>query len=158
MVRYILIFLLVAIGTFIIDQNIKVWAMNSVNGIEYATIWEGSYINLELYYNKGVAFSFLSFLGENLKWVQLALILAIVVYIFYEGYLKKYAFPMGLIIGGALGNLYDRFIHAGVVDYIAWHKWFNFAIFNYADIMINLGVATVLLMTYLDYRGEKRAT
>jgi len=158
MMRSLLIFFLVAVGTFIIDQNLKVMAMDAVNGIEYATILKGSCIDLELHYNRGVAFSMLTFLGDNLKWVQLILILGIVAYVFYDGYLKKYAFPIGLIIGAAFGNLYDRFIHEGVVDYVAWHCGFNFAVFNYADVMIDLGVAIILLLTYLEYRKEKKDT
>ena len=156
MVRNILIFVLVMLGTFVIDQNLKVMAMDAVNGVEYATIVKGACIDLELHYNRGVAFSMLSFLGDNLKWLQLVMIVGIIVFVFYEGYLKKYAFAIGLIVGGALGNLYDRFIHQGVVDYVAWHCGFNFAVFNYADVMIDLGVAIILLITYLDYRKEKR--
>ena len=156
MIRNIVVFLFVVVGTFIIDQSIKIWAMDTVNGVEYALIMEGSCINLELFYNKGVAFSMLAFLGDNLKWVQLVLIVGIIIYIFYEGYLKQYAFAIGLIVGGALGNVYDRFIHEGVVDYIAWHCGFDFAVFNYADMMINLGVAIILLMTFLEYRKEKK--
>jgi len=156
MMRSLLIFFLVAVGTFIIDQNLKVMAMDAVNGIEYATILKGSCIDLELHYNRGVAFSMLAFLGDNLKWVQLILILGIVAYVFHDGYLKKYSFPIGLILGGAFGNLYDRFIHEGVVDYVAWHCGFNFAVFNYADVMIDLGVAIILLFTYLEYRKEKK--
>ena len=155
--RSLVIFFLVVIGTFIIDQNIKIWAIDAVNGAEHAVIMKGSCINLELFYNEGVAFSMLKSLGDNLKWVQLVLILGIILYVFYDGYLKKYAFAIGLIIGGALGNLYDRFIHKGVVDYVAWHCGFDFAVFNYADVMIDLGVAIILLLTYLEYRKEKNS-
>ena len=156
MLRYLIIFLFVTVGTFFIDQSIKVWAINAVNGVEYTVIMEGSCINLELFYNRGVAFSMLAFLGDNLKWIQLILIIGIIAYVLYESYLKQYAFAIGLIVGGAIGNLYDRFEHAGVVDYIAWHCGFDFAIFNYADVMINLGVAIILLMTFLEYRREKK--
>jgi len=154
--RQIIIFFLVVAGTFIIDQNLKVMAMDAVNGAEYATILKGSCIDLELHYNRGVAFSMLAFLGDNLKWVQLALIVFIIGYVFYEGYIKRYAFAIGLIVGGALGNLYDRFIHQGVVDYVAWHCGFNFAVFNYADVMIDSGIGLILLMNYLEYQKEKR--
>jgi len=156
MMRYLIIFFFVVTGTFMVDQNLKFMAIDAVNGVEYSTILKGSCINLELHYNKGVAFSMLGFLGDNLKWVQLVLVIGIFIYVFYEGYLKKYAFPIGLILGGALGNLYDRFIHEGVVDYVAWHCGFNFAVFNYADVMINLGVAIILLLSYLEYREAKR--
>jgi len=158
MMRSLIIFFLVLIGTFMIDQGLKVMAMEAVNGVEYSTILKGSCIDLELHYNNGVAFSMFAFLAENLKWVQLLLILGIITFIFYEGYIKKLSFPLGLVIGGALGNLYDRFIHEGVVDYIAWHCGFDFAIFNYADVMINLGVFLIIVLTLLESHREKKST
>jgi len=154
--RNVAVFLLVVVGTFIVDQGIKAWAMDAVNGVEHAVIMQGSCINLELFYNRGVAFSMFAFLGDNLKWIQLALIIGIVAYVFYEGYVKQYAFAIGLIVGGALGNLYDRFVYEGVVDYVAWHCGFDFAVFNYADVMIDLGVAIILIMTLIEYRREKQ--
>ena len=139
--RAFFVFLLVAIGTFIIDQNIKVLF---VEGYYRA----GECIDLELHYNKGVAFSMFSFIGPYLKWIQSLLIVGIIYFVLKEGYLKRYAFPVGLLIGGALGNVYDRFVHEGVVDYIAWHCGFNFAVFNYADVVIDLAVAWILVMVY----------
>ena len=139
--RAFFIFLLVAIGTFIIDQNIK---MLFVEGYYRA----GECIDLELHYNKGVAFSMFAFVGPYLKWIQSLLIVGILYFVLKEGYLKRYAFPIGLLIGGALGNVYDRFVHEGVVDYIAWHCGFNFAVFNYADVAIDLAVAWILVMVY----------
>ena len=139
--RAFFVFSLVAIGTFIIDQNIKVLF---VEGYYRA----GECIDLELHYNKGVAFSMLSFIGPYLKWIQSLLIVGIMYFVLKEGYLKRYAFPIGLLIGGALGNVYDRFVHEGVVDYIAWHCGFNFAVFNYADVVIDLAVAWILVLVY----------
>lgn len=156
MMRPLVTFLLLVVGTFIIDQGLKMMAMEAVNGVEYASIMKGSCIDLELHYNRGVAFSMLAFLGDNLKWLQLVLIVGIIFYIFYEGYIKTLAVPLGLVVGGALGNLYDRFIHEGVVDYVAWHCGFNFAVFNYADVMIDLGFFIILLISFLEYRREKR--
>ena len=139
--RTFFVFLLVAIGTFIIDQNIKILF---VEGYYRA----GECIDLELHYNKGVAFSMFAFAGPYLKWIQSLLIVGIIYFVLKEGYLKRYAFPVGLLIGGALGNVYDRFIHEGVVDYIAWHCGFNFAVFNYADVMIDIAVAWIIVMVY----------
>jgi signal peptidase II len=141
MAKLLTIFLLAIVGTIIIDQNIKTLFVHGY-------YWDSNCISLELHYNKGVAFSMFAFLGPYLKWIQIVLISGIVVYIFYEQYLKKYAFPLGILVGAAISNLSDRFIHNGVVDYIAWHCWFDFAIFNYADIMIDLSVAWILLIHY----------
>ncbi len=139
--RAFFVFLLVAIGTFIIDQNIKSLFIEGYYRV-------GTCIDLELHYNKGVAFSMFAFVGPYLKWIQSLLIVGILYYVFSEGYIKRYAFPVGLLIGGALGNVYDRFLHEGVVDYIAWHCGFNFAVFNYADIAIDVAVAWILVMVY----------
>ena len=118
--------------------------------------WESSCISLELHYNKGVAFSMLAFLGENLKWIQLVLISALIVYIFRGGYLKNYLLPAAILTGAALGNLLDRFVHGGVVDYIYWHCGFEFAIFNFADMMIDLAIALFLLQAYILERGTAK--
>ena len=139
--RAFVVFFLVLLGTFIIDQNIK---SLFVEGYYRA----GECIDLELHYNKGVAFSMFSFLGPYLKWIQALLVLAILLFVLMEGYIKRYAFPVGLLIGGALGNVYDRFVHGGVVDYVAWHCGFNFAVFNFADVAIDLAVVWILIMVY----------
>ena len=135
------IFFFVLLGTFIIDQNIK---MLFVDGYYRA----GECIDLVLHYNKGVAFSMFAFLGPYLKWIQMVLVVVILLFVFKEGYLKRYAFPIGLLIGGALGNVYDRFVHEGVVDYVAWHCGFNWAVFNFADIAIDVAVVWILILVY----------
>jgi len=58
-----------------------------------------------------------------LKWIQLLLILGVGAYIIN---LRKncYAVPAGILLGAGLSNVYDRFIHEGVVDYIYYHHWF----------------------------------
>jgi signal peptidase II len=140
--RTFVIFLLVAIGTFVIDQGIK-----SLFLAGYARA--GTCVDLQLHFNKGVAFSMFAFLGPYLKWIQAGVIMVILYYVFKEGYVRRYAVPAGLLVGGALGNLYDRFVHEGVVDYIAWHCGFRFAVFNYADVAIDLAVVWILIMVYL---------
>ena len=105
-------------GVFIIDQNIK---QLFVDGYRYYT----DCIDLILVYNKGVAFSMFAFLAEYLKYIQLTMVTGVLIYLFY---LNKicYAFPAGLLLGGAFSNIYDRFIHGGVVDMVYWHCGFNF--------------------------------
>jgi len=127
-------------GIFIIDQNIK---MLFVDGFRYYT----DCIDLILVYNKGVAFSMLSFLDEWLKYIQVILVSAILIYIIY---LKKvcYAIPAGFMLGGAFSNVYDRFVHSGVVDMVFWHCGFDFAVFNFADVMIDIAVAWFLLLNF----------
>nr|WP_321267179.1 signal peptidase II [uncultured Sulfurimonas sp.] len=127
-------------GIFIMDQNIK---MLFVDGFRYYT----ECIDLILVYNKGVAFSMLAFLQEWLKYIQLVLVIGILGYIIS---LKKvcFAFPAGLMLGGAFSNIYDRFIHGGVVDMVYWHCGFDFAVFNFADVMIDVAVVWFLILNF----------
>jgi len=127
-------------GVFIIDQNIK---MLFVDGYRHYT----NCIDLILVYNKGVAFSMFAFLDGYLKYIQVVLVSGITLYIFY---LKKlcYALPSGLLLGGAFSNIYDRFIHGGVVDMVYWHCGFNFAVFNFADVMIDIAIAWILILNF----------
>lgn len=132
------ILLFTLVGVFIIDQNIKGLF---VDGFRYYT----DCIDFILVYNKGVAFSMFSFLAEYLKYIQLVIVAGVLGYIFY---LKKicYAFASGLLLGGAFSNIYDRFIHGGVVDMVYWHCGFNFAVFNFADVMIDIAVVWILIL------------
>ena len=134
------ILVLTIVGIFIIDQNIK---MLFVDGFRYYT----ECIDLILVYNKGVAFSMFAFLDEWLKYIQLVMVFGILFYIFY---LKKicYSIPAGLLLGGAFSNVYDRFIHGGVVDMVYWHCGFNFAVFNFADVMIDVAVVWLLILNF----------
>lgn len=139
------VFLLALVGVFVIDLNLK---SLFVSGYHH----DGACIDLVLRYNRGVAFSMFSFLGAYLKWIQGALIVILLAYSFKEGYVRRYAFPLGLLAGGALSNLYDRFHYDAVVDYVAWHCGFNYAVFNFSDMMIDTGIAWILLMLYLASR------
>jgi len=141
------ILLFTLVGIFIIDQNIK---MLFVDGYRYYS----DYMDLILVYNRGVAFSMFAFLEEWLKYIQLLLVSGVFVYVVY---LKQicYAFPSGLLLGGAFSNIYDRFIHGGVVDMFYWHAWpypiagqSGFAVFNFADVMIDLAVVWILFLNF----------
>ncbi len=143
--RKLSIFFLALVGVFLIDQGIKEIFLS---GYEYLS----RCISFELHINYGVAFSMFAFLGKWLKWIQVILIGGIFIYIFYSKVVKKYPFSIGLILGGAIGNLYDRFIHGGVIDYVAWHCGFNFAVFNFADVMIDLGVLLILIFEFLEHK------
>lgn len=138
--RFLIVLLFTIAGIFIIDQNIK---SLFVEGYRYYS----DCIDFILVYNKGVAFSMFAFLEESLKYIQLVLVFGILIYIIY---LREicYAFPSGLMLGGAFSNIYDRFIHGGVVDMVYWHCGFDFAVFNFADVMIDVAVVWILILNF----------
>ena len=147
--RKIAIFLFAAVGVFLVDKGLK-------NIFLAGFDWQSKCISLELHLNKGVAFSMLSFLGENLKWVQIALVGVLIALVAKEGWFKKYPLSLGLVAGGAIGNLYDRFNHGAVVDYVYWHCGFDFAVFNLADVMIDLGIGLIILQEFLEWKRAKK--
>jgi len=97
----------------------------------------------------------LSFLGEYLKYIQAVLIGGITIYILsHKEIVKRYAFSAGMLIGAAFSNLFDRFLHGGVVDFVYWHCGFDFAVFNIADVLIDLSVVLIL---YTHYKYSKKS-
>ena len=135
-----LLLLLSAFAVFFIDQEIK-WIF--VDGFRFYT----ECIDLILVYNRGVAFSMFAFLEESLKWIQMAMLIGVLGYTLW---LKKKCFliPVGILVGAGFSNVYDRFIHGGVVDYVYWHCGFNFAVFNFADVMIDFAVIWLLFLNF----------
>ena len=149
MSRKFIKFTLVFVVVLVIDQLIKLVFLNGFR-------WDGEFFSLILTFNRGVAFSMFAFLGENLKFIQLGLILALAIYVFSQKELfNAHWLPFGILLGGGVSNVLDRFIHGGVVDYVAWHKWFEFAVFNFADVMIDLAIVIFLWQSYKIYKKGK---
>lgn len=138
MLKKIAFFMLVATVALIADQYIKSIILNGFR-------WQSNYISIIYVLNDGVAFSMLSFLQGYLKFLQIGLLFFALIYVSSNGYLKKYPLELGLIFGSGASNIYDRFIHGGVVDYIYYHHWFEFAVFNLADMLIDLGVLLLII-------------
>ncbi len=148
MARTYKLFFLAFFVVFLVDQAIKQVFLDGFD-------WNSSCISLNLTFNKGVAFSMFAFLGENLKYIQLALISSIFAYLFWDKeIIKEYSYAIGLVLGGGVSNLLDRFTQEGVVDYVYWHCGFDFAIFNFADVMIDLGVLLILIFTFMSQKKE----
>lgn len=113
-------------------------------------------ISIALVFNTGVAFSFFTWLGEWLKYIQVGLIALIVGILFAQKDLfKQHYIAFSLMLAGGTSNILDRFLHGGVVDYIYWHYKFDFPIFNFADIIIDCGIALFILQTLLLHKKKK---
>jgi len=132
------------------DQASKVWAVRSLPLYEFREIVPG-YFGLVHVQNRGVAFSLLANLDP--RWVHpfliLATVLAMGAVLAYIAYLPcRGAAPvgLGLILGGAIGNLIDRARLGYVVDFLDlyWrgHHW---PTFNVADVGITVGVALLVI-------------
>ncbi|MDF3012076.1 MAG: lipoprotein signal peptidase [Cellvibrio sp.] len=120
-----------------------------------------SFFNFTLAYNPGAAFSFLADAGGWQRWffaiIAIAASVLLSVWIARTAQQKpREAFALAFILGGALGNLYDRIALGHVVDFIVVHYQDNFwPAFNIADSAITLGAA-VLIIDML-FNKEKKA-
>jgi signal peptidase II len=122
-----------------------------------------SFFNLTLAYNPGAAFSMLHDAGGWQRWLFVALGIAastwIIILLRKHGGQKLFSLALALIMGGALGNVIDRFTHGGyVVDFLDFH-WglHHFPAFNLADSAITCGAALMLLEALLEHRRARRA-
>ena len=110
-------------------------------------IYESTYVNLELIWNKGIAFGLLSFSSSYsyniISFVIFIIIIILLIFIFRTKSFEKICFVM--ITGGAIGNLYDRVFFRSVPDFIDLHiNNFHWFIFNIADIFITIGVVGLI--------------
>ena len=131
--RSYIAFFSMALGIFFIDRALKELFLEGF-------FWESRCITLGYVLNEGVAFSLFSFLGPWLKWILVAIIAVVLAYVVRHGWIAKHPLALGVLFGAALGNLYDRFVYGGVVDYVYWHCGFDFAVFNFADVMIDFAI------------------
>jgi signal peptidase II len=120
------------------------------------------FFNLVLVYNKGAAFSFLADAGGWQRWfftvLTAAISVAIVVMLRRRHAERMLALALALVLGGALGNLYDRVTLGHVVDFVQLHAGgYYWPAFNVADSAICIGVA-LLLRDSLRQGGEARST
>lgn len=136
----ILIMFGIGIGIFGVDQWLKYVFLQGFSFDSYVITLGGN----ALVYNDGVAFSMFAFLGIYLKYIQSIILVALCGLIIYGGFIERHYVPFGLILGAGASNVLDRFIHGGVVDYVFWHYGFEFAIFNFADVMIDVGVVLLV--------------
>lgn len=154
---------MVGLGLLIIilDQLTKHWIVSylSTKPQGYAVPILGSVVTLEYVKNTGVAFSMLQ--GQVVMFFFIALAIGVVSYLYWRSretgsLLLKLSF--GLVLGGAIGNLIDRFSHTFVVDFIHFQipRVFDFAVFNIADSAITIGVALLALMIWrMGIEGER---
>ena len=121
-----------------------------------------SFFNLVLVFNKGAAFSFLA---TAQGWQTLFFAVIATVASFVIGFLilknkdkKLFCGGLGLILGGALGNLYDRIAYGHVVDFLDFHAMgWHFPAFNVADSAITVGAGILILESFLHRPGGENA-
>ena len=142
-------YLLLIIIIFLLDRFSKI---KIISNFSDATYYVNDYINLDLIWNIGIGFGLLSS-DSVIIYNSISFIICLVIlFLFYialvsDNYDK---FIYSIIIGGALGNFYDRITFSAVPDFIDLHfKNFHWFTFNVADVFISMGIVFFLLKNIL---------
>ena len=130
---------------FFLDRYTKLFVLNNFTDNTY---YLNDYINIDLVWNTGIGFGLLSF-DSNLFYNIISTIIGLVIILLFIFALKseKYEkFIFSIIIGGAIGNFYDRLVIRAVPDFIDLHyERFHWFTFNVADIFISIGIFIFLM-------------
>ena len=156
--KRLIINLFTVIIIFSLDRISKFYVISqSEKNLSY-DLFESKFLNINLVWNEGIAFGLLSFDKNHLYNLLTILIIVLIIIIFFmilrsKG-LKKYSLLM--VLGGALGNLYDRIYFKAVPDFIDFHIGnFHWFIFNVSDIFISLGVLFLISLELINNKKEK---
>tara|TARA_B100000768_G_C11161553_1_gene324781 strand:- start:135 stop:641 length:507 start_codon:yes stop_codon:yes gene_type:complete len=150
-----IISILVTIFIFILDRATKSAIVNHQTNNE--SIFINDYLNFELVWNTGIGFGLLS-QNANIYYHLISLLIFLVIcFLFYlmkkANFIEKILFS--LILGGAIGNFYDRLIYLAVPDFIDFHfndfHWFTF---NIADIFITIGIILIIIKDIIFKKNE----
>ena len=144
---------------FLLDRISKIYVIYLDKKFLGNEIFSSKFLNISLIWNEGVAFGLFSFDEKIFYNILTTIILVIILIIFFmtiqSKRFKKYSLLM--ILGGALGNFFDRIYYKAVPDFIDFHVGnFHWFIFNVADILITLGVFFMIILEFIDRNEEKK--
>ena len=130
---------------FFLDRASKIYVIKNFNE---NSIYLNDYLNIDLLWNTGIGFGLFSTNSSLIYSLISILISFVVIFLLYLMLSSKKfdKFALAILIGGAVGNLYDRISYNAVPDFIDIHyKNYHWFTFNFADIFISLGIIFILL-------------
>ncbi len=153
---------LLALAVFVLDQLSKWWIISVVGLEDRITVPVLSFFSLTWVENRGVSMGMLTAGSDTERWALVGVtgLIAVVVAVWIRReQLWPEALALGLVLGGALGNIVDRIRFGYVVDFVHLHvgQW-SFYVFNVADAAISLGVVILLVRALIgrsDAPGER---
>lgn len=152
--------IVLALAVIAVDQISKYWILNGLDLPDKGQIELLPFFNLTMVWNRGVSFGFLN--DAQAAWAPYILIgltslvvVGLLIWLWREG-TGLLAVALGLVIGGALGNIADRVVYGAVADFFdfhigGWHFW----TFNVADSAISLGVMVLLADNFWPKKASK---
>tara|TARA_Y100001970_G_scaffold285109_1_gene403966 strand:- start:5300 stop:5794 length:495 start_codon:yes stop_codon:yes gene_type:complete len=142
---------------FFADRASKLYILSILEDLGNVYININSYINFILVWNNGIGFGLFSFDQSeiyNLITILIALINLLIVYLIFKSKdISAYFFL--IILGGSLGNLFDRIYYSAVPDFIDLsYKGYHWFVFNVADIFISLGIICLIINELFNYKKK----
>ena len=147
--KKLLIYFLIVSFIFFLDRITKIYILNFVEMNGSIDIFVNNFLNIILVWNSGIGFGLLSFEKAFIYNLITSLIIFINIIIVYlainSNNSKSYFFVM--ILGGSLGNLFDRIYYSAVPDFIDLnYNNFHWFVFNVADIFITIGILCLIFV------------
>ena len=154
-IKKIIISIFILLTIFILDRVSKILILNILDETGQVDIYINSFLNFYLVWNKGIGFGLLSSdqdLFYNLVTFVIILINFVIVYLLIQETGLKYYFLV-IILGGSLGNLFDRIYYRAVPDFFDLnYNGYHWFIFNVADIFITIGIILLILAELMSYK------
>ena len=146
--QFILNFLIIFFILFL-DRISKIYILNIAENTGVVDITVNSFLNLILVWNSGIGFGLFQFdqtFTYNLITIFIFIIILIIIYLLFIAE-KIHQFFLAMILGGALGNFYDRIYYSAVPDFIDLnYNGYHWFVFNVADIFITIGIFSLIFL------------
>ena len=154
-IKKIVISISILLSIFFLDRISKILILNILEETGQVDIYINSFLNFYLVWNKGIGFGLLSSdqdLFYNVVTTLIILINFVIIYLLFKEKGLKYYFLI-IILGGSLGNLFDRIYYRAVPDFLDLnYNGYHWFIFNVADIFITIGIILLILAELISYK------
>ena len=140
---------LIILIVFTLDRISKNYILNLFYETQFQEIYLSEFINIYFIWNKGIAFGLLNFDDQIIyNFISYFIVFISLIILFFAFKNRDHSgFFFAMILGGSLGNLFDRFKYSAVPDFIDLHIGnFHWFIFNVADIFITIGVICLIFV------------
>ena len=154
-IKKTIIYFLIILFFFLADRFSKLYILSVLEDLGSVNIKINSYINFILVWNSGIGFGLFSFdkpvIYNSITFLIVIINLIIIYLIFKSKDIRAYFFLT--ILGGSMGNLFDRIYYSAVPDFIdISYKGYHWFVFNIADIFITLGIICLIFAELLNYK------
>ena len=157
--KKIIIYFLITLLIFTLDRISKIYVIDIAETYGEVDIYLNQFINIILVWNTGIGFGLLSF-EKQFIYNLITLIIVLVNFIILHLGVKASNFKgliFFVILGGSLGNLFDRLYYSAVPDFIDLnYNDFHWFVFNVADVFITLGVLCLIFVEIIFNKVEKK--